>query len=149
MAPMLKTYMLGFVTNNAPCIKYSKGVQEGYWPWRWQWYKWPSRRCRVMAAITTSRSRGSPAVLVVQIYIFYFFIFFYIFSYFLSNPSPIISLSCQSVRHSLAFGLYWILLKLFDLSKLWDGFFWIVTWICQNWCMDFYMLLHGFICQSC
>ena len=100
MAPMLKTYMLGFVTNNALCIKYSKGIQKGYWPWRWQWYKWPSRRCRVMAAITTSRSRGSPAVLVVQIYIFYFFIFF---TYFLTFYQTLVrSFPClvsQSVTH--------------------------------------------------
>ena len=32
-----------------------------------------------------------------------------------------------------------------DLSKLFHGFLWVVTWICQNWYMDFFEFGNGFV----
>ena len=61
------------------------------------------------------------------------------------------SLPCL-VTPSLSKCSCWILFNL-DLSV--SEFLWFVTWSCQNWCMDFSKLLHGFvkvfkwICQSC
>ena len=56
---------------------------------------------------------------------------------FLSDPSPIMAFSCQPIRKPI------IWLKLFDLSKLSNWFFVVVTWIFQNWYMDLSKLLHG------
>ena len=39
----------------------------------------------------------------------------------------------------------WILFKLSDVTKLLDGILEVVTWICQNWYMNFSKLLHWFV----
>ena len=50
-------------------------------------------------------------------------------------------LVCKSLRQSSC----WILFKLLDLSKVLNCFLYDVTWICQNWYMDFSKFLHGFV----
>ena len=42
-------------------------------------------------------------------------------------------LACHSVSHCFC----WILLKFLNLLKLLDGFLLVLTWIWQNWCMEF------------
>ena len=58
--------------------------------------------------------------------------------YFLSVPSPIMALPCQSLRH----WVHALCQHLSELFKMIHGFFWLIKWICQNWFMDFSRLLH-------
>ena len=57
-------------------------------------------------------------------------------SLFLLDQSPITSLPWQSLRQCSL----WV--ELLDLSKLFYGFLYVVTWFCQKWYMAFSKLLH-------
>ena len=66
----------------------------------------------------------------------------------LSDPIPIISLSCQSLSKSIC----WMLLKLLfclscymDFSEVLDIFVKIDTWISPNFYMDLSKLIYGFL----
>ena len=75
-----------------------------------------------------------------QIFQLIFFVLFISLAFLFIRPKSDHCL-VLSVRQSP----FWILLKLLDLSKFLNGFLYVVTWICQNWYMDSFKLIHGFV----